>query len=118
MQMKLGLLADPYTTMELPARMRGGRDASLPRRERGDHVEFDAGARRGELVDADGRAGRRPVAEILLEHRDHAILVADVGHVFRDLHDVGEGEALVFKNALDRFEAAPGLVLDAVRVVV
>jgi len=24
MQMKVGLLADPYTTMELPARMRGG----------------------------------------------------------------------------------------------
>src|SRR4051812_29720720 len=64
-------------------------------RERRDHVQFDARAGRGQLVDADGGAGRLPVAEVLRHHRDHAVLVAHVGEVLGHLDHVGPGQALV-----------------------
>src|ERR1700722_4914767 len=91
---------------------------SLPRRKCRNHVEFDAGAGRGELIDADRRARGRPRSEIFLEHGDHAVLVADICQVFRHLDHIGPGQPLVLQNGLDRLHRPAGLIFDPARMIV
>src|SRR5215831_13076071 len=78
-----------------------------------DHVELDARAGRGELVDAHRGAGGSPGSEIV---GHHAVHVAHVGQIFRYLHHVGPGQALVVEDGLDVLHGKPGLIGDANRV--
>ena len=79
----------------------------------GDHIEFDPGAGRRQLVDANRRAGRRPGAKILRQHRHHAVHVAHVGQILRYLDDVGPGQALMIEDGLDVVHGQPRLLGDA-----
>ena len=97
---------------------RAGRGKSLTLRKHRDHVELDARTGSRELIDAHGGARRRPVAEILSQHRHHAVHVAHVGEILRHLHDVGPGQALVVEDGLDALHRQSRLVLDANRMIV
>src|SRR6266545_926294 len=70
-------------------------------RQRDDHIELDPGAGRAQLVDAQRRARRPPIAEIHVHRPVHAVEITDVGQVLRDLHHVLPGGADVVEDRLD-----------------
>ena len=67
----------------------------------GDEIQLNAHTRGAEVVDANHRARRLPVSEVLAPYLVHGIGLADVRQVFRGLDDVPPGQPAGVEDELN-----------------